>query len=253
MRDELDTYLQAVADGLRAIFTDTVDGIVIGGSIVLDDFRVGMSDVDIALFLAAAPSPAQLLAMAARLDHRALPCPGKGLDLVAFDSACVQATPPVPRAVFGFVSGKRWRTALTGEEHSADYLIDLFVLRNHGRSLLGRAAREMIGLIDAATLHPQILGTIAWHRLRIHDSFHDPTGAFAVLNACRAWRFLVEGVMGSKTAGGRWAMERLENVSTIECALALRGGTRVNRLARDDVTHLLDIVEERAKEEARSV
>ncbi|WP_428847170.1 aminoglycoside adenylyltransferase domain-containing protein [Nocardia arthritidis] len=34
-------------------------------------------------------------------------------------------------------------------------------------------------------------------------------GEYAVLNACRAWRFAVDSTLVSKIDGGRWAMDRV--------------------------------------------
>ena len=87
------------------------------------------NDVDVALFLRDTPTTAQLSTLSVHLDNGELPCPGKGLDLIAFDGESVGATPPLPEAIFGFITGPTWRTELTGAEKSADLLVDLFVLR----------------------------------------------------------------------------------------------------------------------------
>jgi Domain of unknown function (DUF4111) len=39
----------------------------------------------------------------------------------------------------------------------------------------------------------------------------DAPGEYAVLNACRAWRFAVEGVLVSKVDGGEWALDRVRS------------------------------------------
>ena len=242
MDDKLELYLQDLARSVRSILREDVNAIAVGGSIVFDDFSPGMSDVDIALFVRDTPTTEQLSRLAVDLDHLELPCPGKGLDLTAFDGESVGATPPLPQAVFGFVTGPTWRTELSGAEKSADFLVDLFVLRHHGRSVFGPNPQQMIGSIDNSALRSLLADIVTWHRTRIHDPFHDPTGAFAVLNFCRAWRFLSEGVMGSKTAGGEWAIARRGGMPVIEAALALRCGDRTERLDQCQVLKLLDVV-----------
>ncbi len=64
-----------------------------------------------------------------------------------------------------------------------------------------------------------------------------------MLNACRAWRFLAEGVMGSKTAGGQWVIARRGGMPVIEAALALRCGGQSDRLDQVEVLRFLDVVD----------
>ena len=244
MDNKLGSYLEDLVRSVRSILRDGVNAMAVGGSIGFDDFHPDMSDVDVALFLRDAPTAAQLSTLSLHLDHRELPCPGKGLDLMAFDRESVAATPPLPQAVFGFVTGATWRTELSGAEKCADLLVDLFVLRHHGRSVFGPNPEQIIGSIDKSALRSLVADVVTWHRTRIHDPFHDPTGAFAVLNACRAWRFLSEGIMGSKTAGGEWAMARRERMPVIEGALALRFGEGIERLDQGQVLKFLDVVDE---------
>ena len=243
MENKLALYLQDLVRSIRSILHDDVNTIAVGGSIAFDDFHPDMSDVDVALFLRDTPTTAQLSTLSVHLDNGGLPCPGKGLDLIAFDGESVGATPPLPQAIFGFVTGPTWRTELTGAEKSADLLVDLFVLRHYGRTVFGPGPRQIIGSIDKGALRSVLADVVTWHRTRIHDPFHDPTGAFAVLNACRAWRFLAEGVMGSKTAGGQWVIARRGGMPVIEAALALRCGGQIDRLDQGEVLRFLDVVD----------
>ena len=242
MHDKLDTYLQDVVRSVCSILHERVSAVSVGGSIAFADFHPGMSDVDIALFLDRTPSPAQFQALVRELDHRILPCPGKGLDLMGFGRS-LRMVPPAPEALFGYVTGPTWRTELTGRETDPDFLIDLYVHREHGQSVYGIAPHQVIGPIEKKELRPLLVRVVTWHRTQIHDAFHDPTGAFAVLNACRAWRFLVDGVMGSKTAGGVWAGAHRPDLKVIDSALALRRGDRTDRLDKREVLRFLDIVD----------
>jgi ADP-ribose pyrophosphatase YjhB (NUDIX family) len=61
------------------------------------------------------------------------------------------------------------------------------------------------------------LGELEWAKENASPSYQ-------VLNACRAWRFVDEGVLCSKTAGGEWARERVGDPSTIDVALRHRRG-----------------------------
>jgi Domain of unknown function (DUF4111) len=50
------------------------------------------------------------------------------------------------------------------------------------------------------------------------------TFAYRVLTACRAWRFLEDGVLGSKVDGGRWARDRVADPGLVDLALAAQRG-----------------------------
>ncbi len=212
MHDKLDTYLQDVVRSVCSILHERVSAVSVGGSIAFADFHPGMSDVNIALFLDRTPSPAQFQALVQELDHSVLPCPGEGLDLMVFDSRSLRTVPPSPEALFGYVTGPTWRTELTGRETDAENQIDLYVHRVHGRSVYGLAPHQVIGSINKRALRLLLVSVVTWHRTQIHDPFHDPTGASAVLNACRAWRFLADGVMASKKAGGDWVVPRIAQI-----------------------------------------
>jgi len=48
--------------------------------------------------------------------------------------------------------------------------------------------------------------------------------SYQVLNACRAWQYLEEDVLCSKTAGGAWARGRVVDAAPIDAALRHRSG-----------------------------
>ena len=54
---------------------------------------------------------------------------------------------------------------------------------------------------------------------------HVPT-EYAVLNACRAWRYAVDGSLVSKVDGGRWAEARLAEpeLTLVRAAIAVQCG-----------------------------
>ena len=243
LQGQLQIYLRDLTESILSTLEEAVSAVSVGGSIALRDFHAGSSDIDVAIFLDSIPSESRLSALARELDHRALPCPCKGLDLVAYLEESVRASPPTPRAEFSFVTGKNWRTELAGRETNEGLLIDLFVFRNHGWSEYGTSPGDLIGIVEDDALHPLLASVVNWHRGRIHDLLHDPTGEFAVLNTCRAWRFLVTGIMGSKSAGGEWALARRNDLTVIDAALALRRGGHTDRLDKDEVLGCMNAIE----------
>ena len=65
---------------------------------------------------------------------------------------------------------------------------------------------------------------------------HNPS-EYAVLNACRAWRYAVDGALVSKVDGGRWAERRLTGSerTLVRDALALQSGRETAPLDPDVV------------------
>src|SRR6185503_11758874 len=70
---------------------------------------------------------------------------------------------------------------------------------------------------------PRMLGRLA-HELS-WAAEHNPS-SYAVLNACRAWRYAVDGSLVSKVDGGHWALRRLAaaELDLVRVALAFQTG-----------------------------
>jgi len=88
-----------------------------------------------------------------------------------------------------------------------------------------------------ARLEPR--ASLDWHATRVHDPFHDPAGADAVLNACRALCFSATGRLVSKSAGARWLPGR-RFARTVREALEWRDGRRSTPLDREAVLRFLE-------------
>jgi hypothetical protein len=65
---------------------------------------------------------------------------------------------------------------------------------------------------------------------------------YSVLNACRAWRFADDDVLGSKIEGAAWARARWPNPEVIDAAVALRRGEDTAPLDASAVDDLLSTV-----------
>jgi hypothetical protein len=85
---------------------------------------------------------------------------------------------------------------------------------------------------------------MAWHRA------HEKATLYSVLNACRAWRFCAEDVLGSKLEGAAWARARWPDPGLIDAAVALRRGEDAAALDDSAVDALLSTVATRLREAA---
>jgi hypothetical protein len=99
------------------------------------------------------------------------------------------------------------------------FVIDASIARVAAVPLLGPAADEMIPELPRPVVERALQAAIRW-QLDNRVSSDD-----LVLNACRARRFLNEGVWTSKVAAAEWALKNLPSPGVVRAALDERGGT----------------------------
>ena len=153
--------------------------------------------------------------------------PLRGLELVLYTRAAVAAPDRSPRFALNLNVGPRmpYRVSLDPADEPAHwFLLDLAILRDHGRTLSGPPARDLVGPIPRSWLLEAVRDSLAWH------DAHERALQQTVLNASRGWRFAEEGVWSSKDNAGAWALARTDDRATVETALALRHGDRSRRL-----------------------
>jgi hypothetical protein len=100
-------------------------------------------------------------------------------------------------------------------------------LREHGVVFFGPPACELFATLSREDLLWLMSASVRWHRTSL-----EPRGDDAILNACRAWRYAVEGVWSSKREAGEWANHRLDDASSVSDAPAA-GTTRLDRECAD--------------------
>lgn len=226
--------LQALLDGIRQALGGQFAGMYLHGSLATGAFDPDRSDVDF-LVVTWDKLPPDLLqnlaSLHARLFVSGLPwatnyegsyIPGNALR--RYDPAdCVHPAVEVDGS-FGLAV------------HGTDWVVQRHILREHGISLAGPPARELIDPIspDELRLAVRVLIQERWARQhedpsRLQSSEYQ---AYAVLTMCRMWYTLEEGAVASKRQAARWAMQRLEDRwhPLVEEALAWRHGMGMDRL-----------------------
>jgi Domain of unknown function (DUF4111) len=195
----------------------------LGGSGALGGVAPGQSDVDLVAVCTAAPSGEAGRAVVAGLGRLAMTWPLRGLEFVLYPRAALAAPGPRPGFAINLNVGPRmpYRLSLDpGSEPAHWFLLDLAILRDHGRPLAGPPPRDLIGPIPRRRVLEALSDSLAWHRA------NEPALQQTVLNACRGWRFTEEGAWSSKDDAGAWALARTDDPATVEAALAVRHGDR---------------------------
>jgi hypothetical protein len=187
----------------------------LGGSAAMGAYEQGRSDVDVA---AAALGPLDSTlrdAVVAAVRHEALPCPARKLELVVHRGDALARGRPGVQLNLETGPGE---TAMPAVEEFW-FVIDLSILRAHGRALAGPAPGELVAEPDRGAVLRALREALHWH-VRAGAPPDD-----VVLNACRTLLFLREGRWASKRDAAGWAVaEGVVAAPLARGALALRSG-----------------------------
>lgn len=213
---------RAAAALLGRLLGDNLAAVYLGGSGALGGVASD-SDVDLVAVCDAAPSEEAGRAVIAALGELAMTWPLRGLEFVLYTRAAVAAPAPRPCFEINLNVGPRMPYRLSLEPASEPahwFLLDLDILRGHGRPLAGPPPRDLVGPIPRRQVLKALGSSLAWH------GAHEPALQQSVLNACRGWRLTEEGVWSSKDDAGAWALPRTDDPATVRAALAVRHGDR---------------------------
>jgi hypothetical protein len=214
-----------------------VRAVLLHGSAVLGDFLPGVSDLDLLVVVDRPLDAGEVDAFTAVLAT-ADPAPAAGLDLHVVTAATAAAPSPAPPMELHV--GRYPGADLEVEPKVAaapDLPAELSMARE-GVALLGPAPREVIGPVDPAWLHARGEHWLTTWLGLLDDEEH---AVFMVLTACRMWHFAVTGTHLSKTAAGRWALDREPSLTAVRQALRGRTGDRAATIAAADLRVVLQI------------
>jgi hypothetical protein len=204
-------YLGDLVAAAREVLGDDLVGAYGAGSLALDAYVPGRSDIDVALVGAGALDGDRKRALVARLRHEALPVPARGLELVVYRRAVAASGSPDPGFEVELNSGPRMDFRATydpADRPAADglfwYGLDRSILHQSRLALLGPPAAEVFADLDPADLRRLLVDAIGWW-MAIPTPAGDrsaPGVADAVLGACRSLVRVRAGVWLSKAAAG---------------------------------------------------
>ena len=230
-------YHRELCTRLRSLLADELVGVYAGGSFALGDFDAGRSDLDVVAVTRGRLRRDRKRRIVRALRHEALPCPARGLELVVYRAEI--AGHPTDEAGFelNLNTGERVDDRVDFEPGTVErhwFPVDRAILADRGVALCGPPAAEVFAPMPRELLRPVIRESLEWHRL--HGSGDDD----AVLNACRASRYLCDGTWSSKGEAGEWALGRVADPGLVTAAL--RSRSRRAQLGRDRVEALIDEV-----------
>jgi len=203
-------------------------GVYAGGSLALDGYRAGRSDIDVAVVVRDAIGPGTKSRLVAALRHESLPCPARGQELVVYRAEVAAAGDAEPGFEVELNTGARMAFRATfdpADRPPADgsfwYGIDRGILAGNGLAILGPPVAQVFSSPSDEVLADLLIRSLDWHL-----ASPVPLADDAVLNACRAWHRSRTGHWLSKPAAGRAVLEAGGSLDAgvIEQALCARTG-----------------------------
>ena len=210
---EPSAYLQALTSAAAEVLGDDLVGVYPHGSLVLGGWRPERSDIDVLVVVERSLTAPEQSALAAAWSQESLPCPAVGLEL----SVVLRSVAAHPNARPAFelhvTTAPQDAKVLDGHGHPGDLDLVLHFAICHalGYAVFAEVPRPLV--------LTQVADELTW-------AVEHAAAEYAVLNACRAWRYAVDGSLVSKVDGGRWAEERLEEPerTLVRTAIALQSG-----------------------------
>ncbi|SCG36990.1 nucleotidyltransferase [Micromonospora humi] len=233
MRDDVRGYLADLVRRARDVLGADLAGAYAAGSVALDAYQPGRSDVDVALLVATPPSVAAKRELVDRLRHESLPCPARGLELVVYRREVAASGTSDPGFEMELNTGATMPFRATydpADRPAADgrfwYALDRSILRQSGLSLLGPPAVDAFADPAPAALRTLLVDALRWW-LALPTPPGDapaPGAEDAVLGACRALVRCRDGVWLGKVDAGRRVAAADPDAALILRAVAARSG-----------------------------
>lgn len=194
---------------------------ILHGSAALGSWVSARSDVDILMVAddTARIGGQALSRSASALQGLASSCPGRGAELSIISAQLARKpAPPWPFLLHVNTEATHVKTVFgAGHDGDPDLLLHLAVCRAVGIGVRGATPEDLIGEID----RPSIIRAMD---AELVASLDDADTTYTVLNACRAWCYVVTDRLVSKRVGAKWAVTQGASRPTIDRALASRVG-----------------------------
>ena len=218
---EVAEFGEELADVLAGVLGNDLLGVYFVGSVALGGYVAGQSDVDVIAVSRRTLGEERRRSVASAIVAASAQCPARGVELTVYRRAVTGSLPTGADFEVNANGGPRMPTVVHLDPTSEEafwYVLDRAIAHRSGVVIDGPPPRTVFADVPRRTLLEAMSTSMTWHR------DHEKATLYSVLNACRAWRFADEDVLGSKLEGARWARGRWADADVIDAALALRRG-----------------------------
>jgi hypothetical protein len=187
----VDELVEVLSDALE------LEAAYLIGSVASGAYEHGRSDVDIYAVVRGALSSVEKEQLAQRIEQ--VPCPARALELVVYSAE--EAASQRPRFELNLNLGKA--EVAEAEESEHWFVLDRAIAEQQAVPLVGPEWRDMFAPVRREDLLAAIRQSLDWQ-----ERF-DPLGRSALLNACRAWRWLEAEDWISKPEAASWVRDKV--------------------------------------------
>jgi predicted nucleotidyltransferase len=228
-------YVRTAARRLLSLLGERLAGVYVHGSLTLDGYVAGRSDIDLLAVCEGPLTKREKNAVADLLSHDRLPCPTRLEFFMLTREGARSLEGSLLYEINVDTGPDLHQVRLDPAQQPAHwFILDLAVCREHGIALHGPPPEEVIAPVPRAGIIEQLSATLDWYQR------HEPLGHERVLNLCRAWRFAEEGVFCSKQDAAAWARQRGADAVLLDAALAMHRGAVGSELDRRAVDWLVE-------------
>ncbi len=213
-------YVAELVARTRAVLGGDLLAVCLMGSGALGDYRPERSDIDVAVIARRALALRAREALVGAVEHDALPCPARGLELVVYDPGGL-ADADGPAYLVNLNTGPRMAHDVSydpAENPRFWFTLDVAIGRTLGLTLTGPPPDRLFPELPDALLRRAAHESLEWWWANGGHPFT------AVLAACVAWRWAETGTWASKGAAARWGADRGPEPAVVRAALARREG-----------------------------
>jgi predicted nucleotidyltransferase len=234
---DVNDVLCQILDNVRAILGDQFVGLHLYGSLALGDFDPQGSDIDIVIVTVGELSEENFVSLRDMHDRLATTDSRWSVDV-----ECSY----IPLAALRRYDGSRptdyprlergQNKQLEVVKHDTDWILNYYVLREHGVVVAGPDPKTLIDPIRPDQLRQAVRDLLWWWESLLVDTGqieHSGYQIYAILTMCRILYTHQYGTVASKPVAGRWAQEKLTPrwASLIESALTWQSGQPAGRLS----------------------
>lgn len=215
---ECESYVERVASILNSLLGQALVGVYLHGSAAMNGFRRGRSDIDMLAISNRSLARAEKERIATALSQKAFPCPARELELSLVTQDVTRITAASPPYELHLSTGDcpHW---IDGAERDGDGdLVAHFAMAcARGRAIYGPPPQAVFRPVERPLLLQTLLSDLRWAE-------ENATSEYRVLNACRCWRLIEDGSLGSKIEAGLWALSRTDDAGLVAAALSRQRG-----------------------------
>lgn len=230
---EVNHILDLLRSRIQEILGTQFVGMYLYGSLALGDFDPHSSDIDFLVVTHDTVSENDYKNLQA-MHHQIGSLPSKWATELEGSYIPVNALRLYNPAYATHPHIDRGNSELSIQKHDMDWIIQRYVLREYGITIVGESIKTLIDPISSAILQKTLLDLLLfwWHPMVKNPAplIDDGYRSYAVLTMCRILYTFQHGTITSKPVAAKWAFNHLDDhwAGLVNRALTHRNGTPLN-------------------------